>query len=171
MKQRINLRSAEFTRWDNALMLYEERLRDYIDYLIECDCTEDILRKLANEVRETSVPEKFTFRFMVRTLVQIVILHLRDCTQAADRAYYALRPIRSFQSMPVQERLVYVLRDILEYSQRDTSLLIGITDAQADRLLSIARKRLDMVEGPSYLEIESPNSIYLRWRFSDCDFC
>ena len=48
------------------------------------------------------------------------------------------------------------MRDILDYSTRDTSLLIGITHAQVEKLLSFARKRVDMTEGPSSLEIEAP---------------
>jgi hypothetical protein len=57
------------------------------------------------------------------------------------------------------------MRDILEYSTRDTSLLIGITDAQAEELLSFARKRIDMTEGPASLEIHTPEGIYFRWNF------
>lgn len=44
---------------------------------------------------------------------------------------------------------------ILEHSKRDTSLLIGITDAQADRLLSLARKRISKIEELRVQELEA----------------
>jgi len=62
---------------------------------------------------------------------------------------------------------VYFMRDILEYCTRDTSLMIGITDAQVEKLLSFARRRIDMTEGPSSLEIETPGWTYFRWKFVD----
>ena len=48
----------------------------------------------------------------------------------------------SFKALPLQERVVLFLRDVLDYSRRDVSLLVGISDVQADRLLSLARRRL-----------------------------
>jgi hypothetical protein len=63
--------------------------------------------------------------------------------------------------------MVYFLRDILEYSKRDASLLIGITDVQADNLLSLARKRIDITGERSSIEIESPPSMCFRMKSSD----
>ena len=42
----------------------------------------------------------------------------------------------------VQERVVVFLRDVLDYSRRDVSLMVGISDVQSDRLLSLARRRV-----------------------------
>ena len=48
----------------------------------------------------------------------------------------------SFKALPLQERVVLFLRDVLDYSRRDVSLLVGISDMQADQLLSLARRRV-----------------------------
>jgi hypothetical protein len=48
----------------------------------------------------------------------------------------------SFKALPLQERVVLFLRDVLGYSRRDVSLSAGISDVRADRLLSLARRRV-----------------------------
>ena len=156
------------TCWDQALALYRERLSACLDYLIQCGCDEDILAKVGTEVRGSIVSDDFKLGYLLRTLVRNVILHMRECDHIEERS-------RSLQcdspntgpALPAQERIVYFLRDILEYSKRDTSLLIGITDAQADELLSLARRRIDITEGPSFVEIESPHWTYFRWKFTE----
>jgi hypothetical protein len=154
--------------WDEALALYRGQLNFYLDYLIECDCSDRILAKVEAEVRIRSVPDEFKLRFLVRILVQQVIEYMRDRSQTSAAAQPSTEDARDpAGKAPDLERLVYFLRDILEYSKREAALLIGITDAQVDKLLSFARKRIDMYEGPSSLEIEDPNGSYFRWRFVD----
>jgi hypothetical protein len=65
----------------------------------------------------------------------------------------------SFKALPLQERVVLFLRDVLDYSRRDVSLLVGISDVQADRLLSLARRRVAVGTTPfSRAPIESPSA-------------
>lgn len=160
--------SDDRTSWDEAMALYRGQLSFYLDYLIECDCNDGILAKVEAEVRGRSVPDEFKLRFMVRVLVRHVIQHMRESTQIAEtmRAKSHDSPT-SGKSAPPLERLVYFMRDILEYSTRDASLLMGITDARVEELLSFARRRIDMTEGPSSLEIQTPESTYFRWKFVD----
>lgn len=166
MNRTGKLCSDDSASWDEALALHREQLRFYLDYLIRCECGHQVLAKVETEVREWRVPDDFKLRFLVRTLVRNVIQHLRDCTQQSEGLSWATqdRPI-SLSNMPAQERLVYFMRDILEYSTRDTSLLIGITDSQVEGLLSFARKRIDMAEGPSCMEVQTPEMTYFRWKF------
>jgi hypothetical protein len=156
------------TSWDEALALYRGQLSFYLDYLIECDCSDRILAKVEAEVRGRSVPDEFKLRFLVRILVQQVIEFMRDRSQTSAAAHPSAEDARGpAGKAPDLERLVYFLRDILEYSKREAALLIGITDAQVDKLLFFARRRIDMYEGPSSIEIEDPNGSYFRWRFAD----
>ncbi len=156
------------TGWDGALALYQGQLQFYLDYLILCECDHQILAKVESDVRERSVPDEFQLRFLARALVRNVIRHLHECTRQRDTSRWPAEDSpNSIAVMPAQERLVYFMRDILEYSTRDTSLLIGITDAQVEKLLSFARKRIDMTEGPSSLEIETAEETYFRWKFVD----
>lgn len=160
--------STESTDWAEAFALYRERLMFYLDYLIQCECDHDILAKLEAEVRERSVPDEFKLGCLTRALVRNVIRHLRECARQTESTR---RPDHdspdSATMVPEQERLVYFMRDILEYSTRDVSLLIGITDAQVEKLLSFARKRIDRTAGPSSLAIETPECVYFKWKFVD----
>jgi hypothetical protein len=156
------------TSWDKALALYREQFRLYLDYLIQCDCSKELLTKVEAEVKDRPIPDEFKFRFVLRVLIKKAVGHLRECTQVREALHSkSLDPSDSPQDLPALERLVYFVRDVLEYSKRDAALLIGVTDAQADKLLSLARRRIDMYEGPSVLKIEAPNGAYFRWRIVD----
>lgn len=163
----VKLISDDKRAWDEALTLYREQLGFYLEYLAPCQCDHQILAKVETEVRERSVPDEFKLPFLLRTLVRNVILHLRGCSQSKGTWERSAEDSSAVAYIPGQERLVYFMRDILEYSTRNTSLMIGITDAQVEKLLSFARKRIDMTEGPSSLEIETPEWTYFRWKFLD----
>jgi hypothetical protein len=170
MAQAVKMHSDERTEWDSTLALYRDQLRFYLDCLVQCECSYQILANVEVDVRDCSVPDDFKFRFLVRTLVQKVIEHLRGCTHQRESSQRPARdPPNSAADVPAQERLVYFMRDILEYSTRDTSLLIGITDAQVEDLLSFARRRIDRTEGSSSLEIQAPEWAYFKWKFVDLD--
>ena len=166
MTLRANVRSDDGAGWDKALSLYRGQLEFYMDYLVPCDCDHQILAKVEAEVRERAVADEFKSRFLIRTLVRSVIQHLRECTNQRNASHFPARG-DSVIEIPVQERLVYFMRDILEYSTRDTSLLIEMTDAQVEKLLSFARNRIDMTHGPYSLEIQESESTYFRWTFVD----
>jgi Sigma-70, region 4 len=51
-------------------------------------------------------------------------------------------------SLPWPERAVYFLRKILNYSRRDTALLLGLSDANVDQLHCIAEKRIGSSRRP-----------------------
>jgi len=145
--------------------LYREQLSFYLDYLVRCDCEHKILAKVEAEVRTSSVADEFKLRFVVRKLVTNVIEHLREFAGERESSCGRTEDCRKVEpNLTVQERMVYFMRDILEYSTRETSLLIGITDMQVERLLLFARKRIDMTEGPFALEIETPDGTYFRSR-------
>jgi Sigma-70, region 4 len=168
MRRIIKSSSKVETGWDQALALYREQLKVYLDYLIPCGCSEDILARVEGEVRDSVVSDGFKLRYLVRTLVRNVIRHMRESDHTTENSRFLSSDLpNAVLALPSQERMVYFLRDILEYSKRDTSLLIGITDAQADKLLSLARKRIDMTEEPSSMEIQSPHCTYFRWKFTD----
>jgi len=154
--------------WGSAVSLYRDRLGYYVDFLLECDCAAGILERVEADVKHQSVPDEFKLRFMMRALMRRVIQHLREHAQTANGMDSESAEVPApGKSLPAMERLVYCMRDILEYPTRDVSLLIGITDAQVERLLSYARKRLDMYEGPSSIDIEDANGAYFRWKFVD----
>ena len=154
--------------WDSAVSLYRDQLGYYVDFLLERNCTAGILEKVEADVKHQSVPDEFKLRFMVRALMRRVIQHLSEHLQSADGTRdESAEASAPGKSLPAMERLVYCMRDILEYPTRDVSLLIGTTDVQVERLLSRARRRLDMYEAPSSIDIEDANGTYFRWKFVD----
>lgn len=168
MTHSVKLISEDRRGWDTALQLYREQLRFYLDYLVPCKCDHQILANVESEVQERSVPDDFKLRFLSRTLVRHVIEHLRKCNHERSSSTDLDQDCsQSTEGLPVQERLVYFMRDILEYCTRDTSLLIGMNDGQVEKLLAFARKRIDMSEGPSSFAIHSPGWTYFRWKFSN----
>lgn len=168
MMSNTKLQSQDEIGWDAALALYGEQLRFYLDYLLECACCDCLLAKVEATVKDSFVPDGFKQRFMVRALVKLVIEHTREHTHASEAIHDNSADLAISPRPPdAAERLVYFMRDILEYSTRETSLLIGTTDAQVEKLLTLARKQIDMFEGPSSIAIENPNGSYFRWRFDE----
>jgi len=157
------------TNWDGALVLYRGQLQFYLDYLIPCECAQEILADVDAEVRERFVPDDFKLRFLLRTLVKSVIGHLQHCTHETKSTGTCRSPesSSSAQKMPAQERLVYFMRDILEYPTRDTSLLIGISDVQVEALLLCARKRIDMKVSAPEPETHGAEWTCFQWKFVD----
>ena len=154
--------------WDSAVSFYRDRLEYYVDFLLEGDCTAGILEKVKADVKHQSVPDEFKLRFLVRALMRRVIQHLGEQIQSADGTGDGLaEDTAPDKSLPAMERLVYCMRDILEYPTRDVSLLMGTTDVQVERVLSRARKRLDMYQGSSAMDIEDTSGMYFRWKFVD----
>jgi DNA-directed RNA polymerase specialized sigma24 family protein len=114
--------------------------------LLSCACcAEDIVKQSLEELGGSYVPERFQYRYALRIVVQGALRHLRVCpmTSNVDRSQETDHGAAfSFKALPLQERAVLFLRDVLDYSRRDVSLLVGISDVQADRLLALARRRL-----------------------------
>jgi len=114
--------------------------------LLSCACcAEEILKQALQELGGSNVPERFQYGYVLRIVVQVALRHLRVCSMTSkdDRFPETGHGTEfSFKALPMQERVVLFLRDVLDYSRRDVSLLVGISDAQADRLLSLARTRL-----------------------------
>jgi hypothetical protein len=114
--------------------------------LLSCGCCAEEIVKQALEVLGGSyVPERFQYGYALRIVVQGALRHLRACpmTNKDDRSPETDHGAAfSFRALPLLERVVLFLRDVLDYSRRDVSLLVGISDVQADRLLSLARRRV-----------------------------
>lgn len=114
--------------------------------LLSCACrAEDIVTQALEELGGNYVPERFQYGYVLRIVVQGALHHLRACpmTSRSDPSPKTGHGAEfSFKALPIQERVVLFLRDVLDYSRRDVSLLVGISDVQADRLLSLARSRL-----------------------------
>jgi DNA-directed RNA polymerase specialized sigma24 family protein len=112
--------------------------------LLFCACSaEEVVKTALDELSGSYVPERFRYGYALRIVVQGALRHLRVCpmTSKSDHSPETNRGgAFSFKALPPQERVVLFLRDVLDLSRRDVSLLVGISDVQADRLLSLARR-------------------------------
>ncbi len=114
--------------------------------LLSCACcAEEIVKQALEKLGGSYVPERFQYRFALRIVVQGALRHLRACPMTSNDVRSPETDhgaAFSFKALPLQERVVLFLRDVLDYSRRDVSLLVGISDMQADQLLSLARRRV-----------------------------
>jgi|GEM_PF-4443044 len=114
--------------------------------LLSCGCcAEEIVKQALEELGGSYVPERFQYGFALRIVAQGALRHLRACSMTSknDRSPETDHDAAfSFKTLPLQERVVFFLRDVLDYSRRDVSLMVGISDVQSDRLLSLARRRV-----------------------------
>lgn len=153
--------------WGDALKVHRGLLEYYASHLLPCACTNQIVERVESKVKSVMVPDEFKVGYLLRTLAQTVILHLRECTQTSD----ALFPNQSadcligIQRLPTEERLVYFLREVLNYRTRDASLLLGISDVHVEQLLSFARNRIRQSEQSATPDLAHWQ--YFRWRFAD----
>ena len=75
---------------------------------------------------------------------------------AADGPKYRFPGIPLIGILPWPERAVYFLRHALCYSRRDTSLLLGMSDANIDQLHSLAERRLRHGDEASVCSLPDP---------------
>ena len=148
---------------------YRGLLAFYAEYQLPCKCTQEILTQVECKARGVIVPDEFKVSYLLRTLVQTVIPHLRQCSRrsSAFDPNSSVNCLIAVDRLTTEERLVYFLREILEYRARDASLLLGISDAQVEKLLSFARRRIERNDQTDTLEIEYAHGQYFRWSFPD----
>jgi hypothetical protein len=143
-------RRSESQDWEPVFAANQARFQLAAGSLLSCaGCIAHVLSEARIQVEAAQIPARFQYGFALRALVQIVLRHLRHCSECIRGG--VMTAVESdapfpFKALPAQERLVYFLRDILGFSRRDVSLLIAITDSQADQLLALARRRIQLSE-------------------------
>lgn len=139
--QRTNLKD-----WAPLLRAHRAQFLLTAASLLSCACSaEEIAKQALEELGGSYVPERFQYGYAQRIVVQGALRHLRACPMTSEDGRSPKTDhgaAFSFKALPLQERVVLFLRDVLDYSRRDVSLLVGISDVQADRLLSLARGRV-----------------------------
>ena len=83
-----------------------------------------------------------------RAVVKAAIAYKRKNADCASEAEPPVTPnhqfsrIRHVGMLPWPERAVYLLREMLRYSRRDTALLLRMSDANVDQLHQFAGRRI-----------------------------
>src|SRR5579859_3632693 len=130
--------------WEPLVHAHRSQLLLTAASLLSCGCrAEEIVKEALEELSGSYVRERFQYGYALRIVVQGALHHLRACPMTSKDGRSAETDSGapfSFKALPLQESVVLFLRDVLDYSRRDVSLLVGISDVQADRLLSLARR-------------------------------
>jgi DNA-directed RNA polymerase specialized sigma24 family protein len=130
--------------------------------LLSCEnCAEGLLQQASLQVTQaTCISGGFEYSFAMRAVVRLAIAHMQHCPRPEKgRSHGGRNGLADarllLQLLPWPERAAYFLREILGYSRRDSSLLIGMSDAQVDQMLAIARRRIASFwgAGPDALKI------------------
>jgi len=124
---------------------------------------EQILRTALTELEGRPFDEFFGCVSALRAVVKAAIAHnytLIDAETAFSPSVSVndgdlVAPL--LEALPWPERSVYFLSALLHYSRRDTALLLGISDANVDQLISFAEKR---IKSPvdAFALLQSPHS-------------
>lgn len=144
MRQQIQTGGLEllFAVQHDPLLLATERL-------LSCDtCAEDLLAEASELAQLARVTAGFEYLFTIRTVVRLAIAHLQSCCESGkNRALLSragdTRSVMSLmRELPWPERMAFFLREILSYSRRDSSLLLGMSDAHVDQMPGRALRRI-----------------------------
>lgn len=130
----------EIPCWQSLADSDKDQLRKTAAVLVGCcGCAESLLDRLRGETQTAHIPPEFAICFATRIAVRLAISHYRlggcSCRTAPSDGTLPLA------FLPWAERTAFVLRAVLRYSRRDTALLMEMTDAQVDRLVTMAQRR------------------------------
>lgn len=137
----------EADKWTQIFRLNHPRLFTTAALLSCCGCVEDILEQAEDQVKSFVVPDAFKYSVVLRTVVKICLTHVSRCNEvmAMETGVAIEYRLQRIRALPIPERFIYVLRELLRYPRRDVSLLVGVSDEVADRLLRLARRRLAQI--------------------------
>ena len=109
---------------------------------------EQILDEAAADLEGSSVRNPFAQIAAIRAVVKAAIAHNREAANSRieaelpDPAQHIFSGGPLVGMLPWRERAVYLLREVLHYSRRNTALLLGMSDANIDQIYELARKRI-----------------------------
>jgi hypothetical protein len=149
-------------QWHDLFFQHREPLSTVARILTEGPCSPAvILFNAESSIKSREVVEGFRYRYLIRAVVlaALVMPCLEECPDGFDFFDYATAELayleNRLQALPHRERCVVFLRDVLEYSRRETALLLSTGDAQVDDLYYFGRNRLS-IQGPVPLERVKP---------------
>jgi hypothetical protein len=112
----------------------------------------------------------FESSFLLREVVSLSIARISQSSRASDEAFQCNRQNHDHgtelqaAALPWPERAVFLMRDVLRYSRRETALLLRMTDAQIEQLTGFARNRITSANTTS---VASLKEWYRHKLFSD----
>lgn len=142
MKKTSSNPSVTKELWEQLTESQRERLRRIAAILVSCEaCAEKVLLRMRAETSAAHVTTGFACSFAMREVVRQSIQHCQQPQDPCGQPGSTQCSDMPLSSLPWPERIAYIAREVLHYSRRDAALLLGMSDAQADKLLGLALRR------------------------------
>jgi Sigma-70, region 4 len=141
--------STTADQWRALFQRHRDALSAVASILTDQACSPSfVLFNAEFKLQDKAVAAEFQLRYAIRTvvLVSLGVRLLEGCPDGIELFDCKTRELMDFREMlealPLQERAVLFLRDVLEYSRRETALLLKTSDSQIEDLLTTGRGRL-----------------------------
>jgi DNA-directed RNA polymerase specialized sigma24 family protein len=135
---------------------HRDRFRFIAKSLVSCDsCAEDLLAGARVQTEMASISAGFEYSYAIRIVVRLALAHIQTCPESRGAGACHIDPNGSHAAEPVirtlpwPERATFLIRDVLGYSRRHCSLLMGISDANVDEILARAHQHIARATGTS----------------------
>ena len=143
------------SQWREVFLRRRDSLSAVASILTDGPCSPAIvLIKAESKIQDRYVCVEFRYRFAIRAVVlaALEIPALNQCHDGIELFDCRMPELIHFRermaALPITERRVVLLRDVLEYGRREISLLLNTSDTRVDELLCFGRKRL-VLDGPA----------------------
>ena len=129
------------------------RFRLAATVLLSCEkCAEAVLTEALGKAELAYIAAGFEFAFTMRTVAGSAIAHAQKCPESSSSHSASLstpgsNPVAVVIRLPWPERTAFFLREVLNYSKRDSSLLMGMNDSNVEQMVDMAHKRLAAMNG------------------------
>jgi hypothetical protein len=140
---------SEADRWRTLFNTHRPTLTAVAETLSHsCVSPEQVLDEAAADLEGLSVRYPFAQVSAIRAVVKAAIAHNREAANSRieaelpDPAQHVFSGGSLVGMLPWRERAVYLLREVLHYSRRNTALLLRTSDANIDQIYLLARKRI-----------------------------
>jgi Sigma-70, region 4 len=116
-----------------------------------------VIEQALTSLEGSPLRETFGQICAIRAVVKAALaykLKSANCASEAEASVTSKHPfprIPHAGMLPWPERAVYLLREVLRYSRRDTALLLGMSDSNIDQLHKFAERRIRYFRNASSL--------------------
>ena len=148
---------SEADRWRTLFNTHRPTLTAVAEILSHSRVSPElILDEAAADLEGSSVRDPFARVSAIRAVVKAAIAHNRDVANSRIEAEMRGPAQHVFSGgslvgmLPWPERAVYLLREVLHYSRRNTALLLGMSDANIGQIYLLARKRISYSGNTSF---------------------
>jgi hypothetical protein len=129
--------------------------------LLSCStCAKEVADEACSHLESAHVNEGFESIFAIREAVLLSIARVSQSSMESNGAFECNQQNHDrgaelqTAALPWPERAVFLMRDVLHYSRRETALLLRMTDAQIDQLTSFARIRIASINNNSVISLQ-----------------